>query len=493
MLAFAFTRNDRRAAGYFAMFVGSLLFYVLGYLLEITAVEPAEAMLALRIENIGIPLIPAFFLLTALAFFRPKLLRPWMTVAALLYGAVAFLVVFLNDEHMLHYTSITMIDHGSFYVAKLGKGPLFIMRQLISLAFILLGYGLLVTRYVHGSKKLRRQMMLFFIGSAFAFGISITPMLRIVPYGLDPSPLGLTIGLIFFAVDLYQHKLMDIAPAAFDMTVESMDDALIVLDNEWCFVYCNQHAYELFPTLKAFSGTEEVVNIEGWPKDISRHADEPLEFSLNDPATGKPLLQRASVEIIHSKRGKAIGFSIVLRDITEITAMLNRLEAQAITDPLTGVYNRRYFMSLVERQMRMVQRYQLPMGIMLFDIDFFKRVNDTYGHLAGDHTLCRIVDAVSRQLRAEDAMARYGGEEFIILSVERDAQGLLAFAERLRDIIEHTVIEYEGATLQVTASFGAALIFPGHTYETAIEAVDKALYAAKNGGRNRVALGIVGE
>ena len=469
------------------------MYYILGYFLEIRSTTVGEAMMALRVENIGIPVVAPFFLLTAMAFFRPHMLRPWMTMLSVGYGICMALVVAFNELHLLYYSSVTMEYNGYFYVTVLGKGPLYFVQQAVSMGCMAISYTFLLTRFVKGSAKLRGQMRLFLVGTVFGFIANIINILGVGPLGIDMTPFGMAIGTAFFAVVLFQHKLMDIVPAAFNMAVETMDDGLLVLDTEWRFIYCNQKAVQLFPDLSKYSGTEPILQIPEWPVELIPGGEAESVFSIEDKTTGKTVLQRASVEIIYNKRGNTLGVMINLRDVTEITEMLNQLEAQAITDPLTGVYNRRYFTTMVEQQMAMASRHNWSIGILLMDIDHFKNVNDMHGHLAGDHALCAIVHAVVRQLRAHDIMARYGGEEFVILSVEKDEKDLLAFGNRLRKVIENEKISFNGKEISITASFGAVMARSNHTYKGAMEAVDKALYQAKANGRNKVALGVIEE
>ena len=488
-LAFSFSRNDRRRASRFALLSGALLFYSIGYLLEILATTPGEAMMALRVENIGIPLIAPFFLLTALACFQSRLLRPWMAFASVLYGAAMFLMVFFNDYHFLYYSSIHMTFNGSYYVTVLGKGPLYFVQQFVTLSCMALSYATLVERFIRGTIQLRNQMKLFIIGSFFGFAANIANVVGIIPMGIDPTPFALSIGLVFFAVDLHRHKLMDIVPAAFEMTVETMDDAIIVLDADWGFIHCNRKAETLFPKLTTFSGMERITRMQGWPAEINPQSDSIVNFSIADPTTGQETLQRSISFPICDKQGHPIGLSLIIRDITEVTHMLNQMEALAITDPLTGAFNRRYFMTQVDRQINIAKRHKMSIGILLLDIDFFKKVNDTYGHLAGDKVLQSVVELLKKQLRSDDVLARYGGEEFIIMSNEKSEEGLFAFAERLRKAIEKEPIAFEKLLIPITVSFGAVMFLPDQSCESAIEAADKALYEAKNNGRNQVVLG----
>ena len=471
------------------MLSGALLFYSVGYLLEIISTTTVEAMIALRVQNVGIPLLAPFFLFTALAFFQPRLLKPWMTVSSAVYGITMFLLILFNDRHLLYYSSIEMISHSSLYVSVLGKGPLYLLQQTVSISCMALTYIVLGIRFVRGSEKLRSQLKLFIIGSLFGFAANLANLPGIVPLGLDATPLALSIGFVFFAVDLYRYKLMDIIPAAFEMAVEGMDDAIIVLDNDRCFIHCNNEAKALFPRLGEISVMDNITLVQDWPPDLAARTESKVDFTMKAPDTGEQTLQRATISAIYDRRGKAIGISVIIRDVTEITNMLNQMEELAITDPLTGAYNRRYFMTQIDRQMSIARRHSLPMCILMMDIDYFKEVNDIYGHLAGDLVLQELVQLLKKQLRTHDVLARYGGEEFVIMSTEKSESGLIAFAERLRQTIEQTPIIFEGSLISVTVSFGVVIVLPEQTYEDAIKAADRALYNAKKNGRNQVVTG----
>ena len=489
MLVFAFSRKEKTGASYFAALSAALFFYCFGYFLELSASTSGEAFIAICMEYLGIPMVASFFLLTSLGFFAPKALRPWMFPTALALGLCFFFLVYTNDQHHLYYTALHMVYNGAFYLAVSSRGPLYMVMQGFVMAQMAIAYVFLFLRFSKGNRKLRSQMTPFLLGSLIPLVANLSNLLNLSPMNIDLAPLAMTCGMLFFAFTLYQHKLMDIVPAVFDMAVEKMEDGLVVMDCDWCFIYCNQQAKLLFPVLDTFLGTEDVLSAPGWPAVLGPDSDPKITFSLTDSVTGEKTLLRATRSSICTKRKMPLGFSIVFRDITETDSMLNRLEELAISDPLTGVFNRRHFLTLVERQMAMARRLNLPISLLLMDIDHFKRVNDTYSHLAGDKVLCSVVQTMSQQMRSHDVIARYGGEEFVIMSAESEEAGLLAFANRLRKNIENEAIEFEGNPIHITASFGVVLIYPGDSYEEAMEAADAALYKAKNGGRNQTVLG----
>ena len=158
-----------------------------------------------------------------------------------------------------------------------------------------------------------------------------------------------------------------------------------------------------------------------------------------------------------------------------------------MTDGLTQVFNKRKLDEELAREFSRAQRHQRPLSLILFDIDHFKTVNDTYGHLCGDFVLQQIARLASEHLRPEQVFARAGGEEFAILSPEMEASGALELAEKLRAKFEAEIFRYAELDVKITCSFGVAVLEPGmERMEELYEAADRAMYMSKGGGRNRV-------
>ena len=164
--------------------------------------------------------------------------------------------------------------------------------------------------------------------------------------------------------------------------------------------------------------------------------------------------------------------------------------SMALTDSLTGAYNRRYLMTHLERVLADPSARNKPLGCQMIDVDLFKPVNDTYGHDAGDEILKAIVQTMRTNVRDVDLVARLGGEEFVIIMPDTQEHFAEQVAERIRDKISDTRVTLKsGAEIAVTVSIGLAMRLPEDTAESLLKAADVALYQAKNGGRNRVVTG----
>jgi two-component system cell cycle response regulator len=162
----------------------------------------------------------------------------------------------------------------------------------------------------------------------------------------------------------------------------------------------------------------------------------------------------------------------------------------ALRDGLTKAFNKKYFLDRLETEIAYARRHQASLSLLMFDVDHFKKVNDTHGHLAGDYVLAKLAKVSSTTVRAEDIFARYGGEEFGVICRGVSLQNAGILGERLRAVVEATVFEYEGKRMPITISVGVAGFpeVPVETVPQLIEAADQALYEAKRSGRNRVLL-----
>ncbi len=165
-----------------------------------------------------------------------------------------------------------------------------------------------------------------------------------------------------------------------------------------------------------------------------------------------------------------------------------QLFESALRDGLTATFNRRYFVDRLHTEMRFAVRHSKSLGLLFVDIDHFKKINDTYGHQAGDAVLAGVAREMLTTIRTEDVLARYGGEEFAIIYREVELEGVKALAERLRAAVERMKCEHGGHVIPVTISIGAAVDRRITDPQALIAAADAAMYEAKRSGRNRVSV-----
>ena len=238
-----------------------------------------------------------------------------------------------------------------------------------------------------------------------------------------------------------------------------------------------------------------------WQRDgivVQTHSAAALPFSMKDQQVGvfflrtsggDPALTRADSQFAETVIRTAVAAIEKAYDFETAVSDKKRLEKLANTDPLTGCYNRRALADMLGQELDRARRYSLAITILLADIDRFKLVNDTRGHVAGDAVLRQVGEILRREARSVDIVARYGGEEFVIVMPETALQGSVIFAERLRRrIMQHDFADPGDVPLHLTVSIGLAS-FPDERVAGAdafVALADQALYRAKNEGRNLV-------
>jgi diguanylate cyclase (GGDEF)-like protein len=225
------------------------------------------------------------------------------------------------------------------------------------------------------------------------------------------------------------------------------------------------------------------------PHDPSRYLDlrvSPL-YSDDQRLNGRLMVFRDVTERKQVEKQLRSANDRLQSQLIEIGTLQSKLRSQAIRDPLTNLFNRRYLDETFDRELARAAREKYPVCVMMLDIDHFKKVNDTYGHEAGDCILKALARTLSARNRRGDFVCRYGGEEFVIVMPNMDVQTAYQRAESLRTTLNSLYIPYGRFTLSITISMGIAS-YPSHgeDREAVLRAADRAMYAAKEAGRDHI-------
>ncbi|MGZ9234916.1 MAG: diguanylate cyclase domain-containing protein [Anaerolineales bacterium] len=204
-----------------------------------------------------------------------------------------------------------------------------------------------------------------------------------------------------------------------------------------------------------------------------------------------PVLVRATA--LRDREGQIIGAIETFSKnalVTDTRRRLMELRRVAMTDPLTGIGNRRHLEGRLSAALAVVQNSSSVVGLLFMDVDHFKLVNDTYGHATGDDVLRMVANTLHYALRTTDTLGRWGGEEFIAILYElQNRDNLQIIAEKVRTLVEHSRIDVNGRRLAVTVSLGGTLLSPGDTPELLVQRADELMYRSKQAGRNCVTIG----
>lgn len=246
------------------------------------------------------------------------------------------------------------------------------------------------------------------------------------------------------------------------------------------FLQSNQCIYTLFKKEANFFHQEMILSHESWIESIQKLPEIQRVVKL----TNQEGEDRVFTVKIHQYEQDETYYVISLTDITQIKQKSNLLEYQANHDALTGLYNRQKFNDIFTKEIRRSRRYGNFLSVILFDIDNFKVINDTYGHDAGDDVLKKIAEIISINLRQTDSLVRWGGEEFIVLLPETDLETASNVAQKLLESL--AVLTFDFMQKNITASFGVATLNETDTEVSLINRADEALYEAKRNGKNQV-------
>lgn len=307
------------------------------------------------------------------------------------------------------------------------------------------------------------------------------------------------------AYRLVIHRYMDFGPVAHQRVFHSVSDAVLVVDDRGVILDANPAAVALSDRVRPDGPVELIGRRVGRELAGLMAADQPeVETTLPD-VWGSGIDLQVYASRLSDRRGRALGWTLVGRDVTEmnreqeqlsranerLTAQLRTIEAlradlaeQAVRDPLTGLYNRRYLMRRLEEALG--DPASAPLSVAIIDLDHFKRVNDVYGHPAGDQVLVLVARSLSSGVRPSDALARHGGEEFVLMMPRTSAEQAWRLVDSLRRRVAATPLDVLGRRLSVSFSAGVGTRRTGESHTALLHVADGALYEAKRLGRDRV-------
>ena len=481
------------------------------YALSWAFIPFSDKVFWLKVMFFGMTTAPGFFLLFALRITHHD---EWITFRnyVLLFSEPFITILLIWFAPGAIFKSITLVDNGGLKVLQFERGTIFWVSTVYSYALIFASYYLFIISYPHANSFFKRQYRWILAGSILPFGLSFTSQIMSPRFSdLDMSAISFGATAIIYAYTILHHQLMDLIPVARSHLIEKMSDGVLVLDAQGRIVDIN-------PSLVRFL-EDETMSILG--KDISElftawNEDPSRLLNGSETRTELRLPNKSSryldlrVTPLYDENQSLSGHLIIFRDVTErkevekdLRFAMDRLQSQlienrllqdqlreqAIRDPLTNLFNRRYLEETLDRELARAMREVYPLCIVMMDIDHFKKVNDTYGHEAGDLILKTLADTVTSQSRQGDFVCRFGGEEFVLVMPNITIDVAKDRVKSLHRYISSLHITFGRYSLKITLSMGISW-YPRHgeNKKTLLRAADRALYVAKNAGRNRVAV-----
>jgi diguanylate cyclase (GGDEF)-like protein/PAS domain S-box-containing protein len=277
--------------------------------------------------------------------------------------------------------------------------------------------------------------------------------------------------------------------AAIGIAHISLDGRYVAVNQKFCEMLGRTREALMGAPAGSTPGTASGADVDLHPAQLLSGETEAHATERRYESGGKVMWGNSTTKLVRDPAGAPMHFLRVIEDITERKRLEANLRELATTDMLTGLPNRRHFVTRLEEEHARLQRFDMMhAALLVLDLDYFKRINDTYGHTAGDAVLCQFAATIRSDIRKVDVAARVGGEEFALILPGATLAAALEFAERLRRKVENTPALYEGQSIRYTVSIGVAAMEAADAHAgAALVRADSALYRAKQGGRNRVA------
>jgi len=482
-----------RGAFPFLLALLAVLDWTVFYLLEIGSRSLEYKLIWANLQFLGIGALPVLWLFMILIITGREEIKKGVLLVSLPIPIITNILAWTNPWHHLFRSSPVLVTEGSLLLVKADYGAwhnwVFVPFQYILYGFTLV---LILDAWTHAKQLYRRRYLLITLAILIPMIGSSLYIIGIPPFqNINPAPVLFGITCLIFAWAIFNYSLLDVVPLARDAVIENLKDAVLVFDSQTRLVDYNPSAAHLFPLInprKIGKPAKLIFDAFGTLlHQVKTHtASSELNLSSADPETGEQHHYRSTLSFVQSHSGAVVGKILTIGDITTQVELLNRMQKLATTDSLTGILNRRSFFEQTRDEIDRAKRYKRSISFLLFDLDHFKKINDSHGHAAGDQVLVTLIGKIVDTIRKEDIFGRYGGEEFALCLPETTEETALQFAERLRAIIFETAIEYNGRTFHVTASFGVSgvSVVREESLEQMLVRVDHAMYTAKEAGRN---------
>ena len=486
----AWKKRNVRISGAVIFLAVSAMIYCFGYMAELCSNTLEEIRFWLHIQSLGISYIPAAWIILAEKHTRVRI-KNWETVKVILItlSTITLILSSTFDIHPYYYKSLTLNPQAPFPVAKIEPGIWYIVHNVYNNISALFANILYVIFWQRAEAQKKQQAFVFFISSFFPWTMLLIYLSGGIPWGLDPSPIAFIVPGVLYGWAIFSLDLFEVATMAKQMIYQRFIDGILIFGREGILLDFNPACVKIFPYLKRhhigkngrllFKEQRKVL------KFLESSSQEKEVVLLEDKSQYQ--IQRIDLKE-NTKKQELVGYILVFQDITYYYNIVNDLQAEASRDSLTGILNRSKLTMEVGNLISKMQKED-SLAVLMIDVDYFKKINDTYGHIIGDEVLKIFSKICQENLRHKDILGRYGGDEFIAVLPYTQIEEALLIAKRIRISVATKELEFDAeACLQLTTSIGVAARKKAELLDLSslIKQADKALYRAKAAGRNQV-------
>lgn len=401
-------------------------------------------------------------------------------------------------------------------------GPLYWAFVAVSQVMLIIGFVIMIRVHFRSSGTERRRTRILLIGTALPYFVNVVYQFRPTPSGDDLTPLVFLVTGVMWLIALLRGHLLTLLPLARSVLVERMSDGVVVLDGKDRVADTNPAALRMLnaaPVASPGKPAEALLghlasafaslrdSVSGSAGESKYHKALPINtgdnsryvelavVALDTGPSSSPAHLLTLHDVTEERQGKQLLKTAnrdLKRSLKQIVLLKDKLQEQAIRDPLTNLHNRRFLDDILIREMARARRQGVPVSFLLLDVDNFKLINDTYSHSMGDVALKVISGILLANARVTDIACRYGGDEFLVVMPGADADTCRARAEDFRTQIGRARIVSGRDESSITVSIGVSSVpANGATADDGLAAADHALHHAKERGRNGIAIAVM--
>jgi diguanylate cyclase (GGDEF)-like protein len=482
VMVYTLTCWRQRNMMYFAFLTIAVSVNVLGYYLEVTSTTLEAAIVACKVAYVGAPLTGILLFMFSLDYSDRIKLSGVVRIILFALAPVFTVAVLIYPQSTVFYQDLVFSTEGLTPHLVVSPGLLYYPCLIYASVFTVLAFINLMIAFF---RQKDYEGTIIFIVAIF---LPLLVLFYTTVFGLidgwNPQRSAMVISVVLLTIYLVRYKQAEWQSKGRGLVVQDMNDAFILLDNKGTVIDHNLSAEAYFPELK---GRQRLKLAEIWefpPENYTSYAVHQIDMqregiTRNLKVTTSPLVAN----------GKTTGTLVVINDDTINNQLIQELTRMARIDELTGLNNRATFFHEASLSFDLARRQNEDRGCaLMMDIDFFKNVNDSFGHASGDEVLVYMGALLRSRFRRTDICGRYGGEELSVWMPATSLAGAVQVAEEIRAAVEAKVFQHESSFFGVTISIGIACMRQADTgdFEDLVKKADDALYEAKETGRNRI-------